>query len=228
MKLGILGGTFNPIHFGHLRVAEEARDKTGLDKVVFVPSGNPPLKTADTIDASHRYIMTKLATDSNVDFVVSDIELRQEEKSYTVNTIQRLREIYREDELFFILGIDAFMDMPNWWLPDVLMSMVDFILVTRPGFDMADAAKSPYVKCRYGHCEEQSDEAISKREIATPSARNDIFRLKSGKKVIPVQVTLMDISSTQIRGLLREGRSVKYLLPEPVERYIYSHNLYRQ
>ncbi|MBI5213272.1 MAG: nicotinate-nucleotide adenylyltransferase [Nitrospirae bacterium] len=209
MRIGILGGTFNPIHFGHLRAAEEARDKTGLDKVVFVPSGNPPLKTADTIDASDRYIMTKLATDSNVDFVVSDVELRQEEKSYTVNTIQRLREIYPEDELFFILGIDAFMDMPNWWLPDVLMSMVDFILVTRPGFDMADVEKSPYIK-------------------DWQRAGEDFLRLVSGKKVIPVQVTPMDISSTEIRRLLREGRSVKYLLPEPVERYIYSHNLYRQ
>ncbi|MCL4457921.1 MAG: nicotinate-nucleotide adenylyltransferase [Nitrospirae bacterium] len=209
MKLGILGGTFNPIHFGHLRAAEETRDKAGLDKVVFVPSGNPPLKTADTIDASHRYIMTKLATDSNVDFVVSDVELRQEEKSYTVNTIQRLREIYPEDELFFILGVDAFMDMPNWWLPDVLMSMVDFILVTRPGFDMADVAKSPYIE-------------------DGQRAGEDFLRLVSGKKVIPVQVTPMDISSTEIRRLLREGLSIKYLLPEPVERYIYGHDLYRQ
>ena len=209
MKLGILGGTFNPIHFGHLRAAEETRDKAGLDKVVFVPSGNPPLKTADTIDASHRYIMTKLATDSNVDFVVSDVELRQEEKSYTVNTIQRLREIYPEDELFFILGVDAFMDMPNWWLPDVLMSMVDFILVTRPGFDMTDVAKSPYIE-------------------DGQRAGGDFLRLVSGKKVIPVQVTPMDISSTEIRRLLREGLSIKYLLPEPVERYIYGHDLYRQ
>ncbi|HCZ11992.1 MAG TPA: nicotinic acid mononucleotide adenylyltransferase [Nitrospiraceae bacterium] len=209
MKIGILGGTFNPIHFGHLRAAEEARDKTGLDKVVFVPSGNPPLKTADTIDASHRYAMTKLATDSNVDFVVSDVELRQEEKSYTVNTIQRLREIYPEDELFFILGIDAFIDMPNWWQPDILISMTDFILVARPGFDIADAVKSPYVK-------------------AGQRAGEDFFKLKSGKKVIPLEITPLGISSTDIRRLLREGLSIKYLLPEPVERYIYGHDLYGQ
>lgn len=100
MRLGILGGTFNPIHFGHLRAAEEARERGNLNKVIFMPSGNPPLKTQDLIDASHRYAMARLTTASKVNFVVSDLEIRQIEKSYTVNTIQRLCEIYPGDELF--------------------------------------------------------------------------------------------------------------------------------
>jgi nicotinate-nucleotide adenylyltransferase len=183
--------------------------------------------------------MTRLATASNVNFVVSDLEIRQIEKSYTVNTIQRLCEIYPGDELFFILGIDAFLDIPNWWQPDVLTGMVDFILVTRPGFDLMDVLKSPYVKQQSCHshprksqtfwgprCEEQSDEAISSNKIATPSARNDIFRLKSGRKALVLQMTPMGISSTEIRRLLREGKSIKYLLPDKVEEYIYQHNLY--
>lgn len=206
MRLGILGGTFNPIHFGHLRAAEEARGRVGLDKIIFMPSGNPPLKIVDLIDTSHRYAMARLATASNVNFVVSDLEIRQIEKSYTVNTIQRLCEIYPGDEIFFILGIDAFLDIPNWWQPDVLTGMVDFILVTRPGFDLMDALKSPYVL--------SADEGLEQ------------FRLKSGRKAFVLQMTPMGISSTEIRRLLREGKSIKYLLPEKVEQYIYQHNLY--
>lgn len=206
MKLGILGGTFNPIHFGHLRAAEEARERVNLDKVIFMPSGNPPLKTLDLIDAFHRYAMARLATASNVNFVVSDLEIRQAEKSYTVNTIQRLCEIYPGDKLFFILGIDAFLDMPNWWHPDTLTGMIDFVLVTRPGFDLTDVLKSPYVQ--------NADNELNQ------------FDLKSGRKAFVLQMTPMGISSTEIRRLLSEGKSIKYLLPDKVEEYIYQHNLY--
>lgn len=208
MRLGILGGTFNPVHFGHLRAAEEARFRVNLDKVIFMPSGNPPLKALDLIDASHRYTMTRLATASNVNFVVSDIEIRQTEKSYTANTLQRLREIYPEDELFFILGIDAFLDIPNWWQPEALISMIDFIVVARPGFDLMDILKSSYVQ--------SADSELNQ------------FQLKSGRKAFVLQMTPLGVSSTDIRRLLKEGKSIKYLLPEKVEEYIYAHNLYRQ
>jgi len=204
MKIGILGGTFNPIHFGHLRAAEETRELVNLDKVIFMPSGNPPLKSVDLIEASHRYAMARLATASNVNFVVSDLEMRQTEKSYTVNTIHRLYEIYPGDELFFILGIDAFLDIPNWWQPDILTSMIDFILVTRPGFKLEEISKSPYVA----------------------SLSSDFCFLTSGRKALVLRMTPMGISSTEIRRLLREGKSIKYLLPDKVEEYIYQHNLY--
>lgn len=208
MRLGIFGGTFNPVHFGHLRAAEEAKERIGLDKVIFIPSGNPPIKTEDLIEPSHRYTMTRLATDSNVSFVVSDIELRGSEKSYTVKTLQQLIEIYPDDELFFILGIDAFLDIPNWWQSDSLISMVDFVLMTRPGFDFVDIADSPYV-------------------LAPPSLSYDFWLLVSGKKVFPVEITPLAISSTRIRSLLKDGSSIRYLLPEVVEQYIYEHNLYK-
>lgn len=207
MRLGIFGGTFNPIHFGHLRAAEEAREQVRLDKVIFMPSGNPPLKASDLIDAQHRYAMTKLATDSNVNFVVSDIELRGREKSYTVNTINKLKEIHSGDDLFFILGIDAFLDIPNWWQPEKLISMIDFIIVTRPGFNPKDILKSPYIK---------KDRFASKSLVMT-----------SGRKIIFVQITNIDISSTEIRRLLKENKSIKYLLPEIAEQYIYSNRLYK-
>jgi nicotinate-nucleotide adenylyltransferase len=222
VRLGILGGTFNPIHFGHLRAAEEAREKGNLDKVIFMPSGNPPLKIVDLIDASHRYAMARLATASNVNFVVSDLEIRQIEKSYTVNTIQRLCEIYPGDELFFILGIDAFLDIPNWWQPDVLTAMVDFILMTRPGFDLMDVLKSPYINKGQG----SKVNAVRSDASNGVKGQGEEIRLLSGRKALVLQMTPMGISSTEIRRLLREGKSIKYLLPDKVEEYIYQHNLY--
>lgn len=213
MKLGIFGGTFNPIHFGHLRAAEEVREKLNLDKVIFMPSGNPPLKTLDLIDASHRYTMARLATASNVNFVVSDIEVRQIEKSYTVNTIQRLYEIYRGEELFFILGIDAFLDIPNWWQPEVLVSLIDFILVTRPGYKLTDILKSPYIL----------EDRTQKTESMLTTG---YWMLTSKKKAFVLETTPIGISSTEIRRLLKECKSIKYLLPDKVEEYIYQHKLY--
>lgn len=226
-----MGGTFNPAHFGHLRAAEEARYKVSLDKVIFMPSGNPPIKAVDLIDASHRYAMTRLATASNVNFVVSDIEIRDAEKSYTVNTIQRLRGIYPDDELFFILGIDAFLDMPNWWQPDALVSMVDFILVTRPGFDFTNIMKSPYIKdsnklqVTSNELKEKKD--TNRLQVAGYKLEDSELKLKSGRRVIPLKMTPLGISSTEIRRFLKAGKSIKYLLPEPVEEYIYKHKLYQ-
>ncbi len=211
MKLGIFGGTFNPIHLGHLRAAEEVRFLTGLDKVIFMPSGNPPLKSSELAEASHRDAMARLATGSNVDFVVSDVEMRQEEKSYTVSTVAKLRELYPEDELFFILGLDAFYDLPNWKEPERLISSIDFIIVTRPGFDIKELQASPFV------------------ESVAPASHNAaaMVHLKNGRKAFIVVVSAFEISSTEIRRLVREGRSIKYLLPESVEEYIRSHRLYR-
>ncbi len=206
MKLGIFGGTFNPIHFGHLRVAEEVREKTNLDKIIFIPSGNPPLKTIDLIEASHRYRMTEIAITSNANFEISALEIKQKGKSYTLNTIQRLYKIYPEDELYLILGVDAFMDLPNWWQPEALIRLIDFIVVPRPGFNQRDILKSPYL----------TQGSISSRPLI----------MKSGRKLICIQTTQIDISSTKIRKLLRDKKSIKYLLPEGVENYIYSHRLY--
>jgi nicotinate-nucleotide adenylyltransferase len=219
MRLGIFGGTFNPIHYGHLRAAEEARQRVGIDKIIFVPSGNPPLKSQDLIAASHRYAMAMLATASNANFVVSDIEISQAGKSYTVDTIERLIEMYPEDELFFILGVDAFLEIPNWWQPEKLISLVDFVIVTRHGIDLMDVMKLPYI---------QNTEDITQNTapLTNPSP-SDSWLLTSGRKAIVLQMTPLGISSTQIRRLVREGDSIKYLLPEIVENYIYKNNLYR-
>jgi nicotinate-nucleotide adenylyltransferase len=210
MKLGIFGGTFNPIHFGHLRAAEEVRYLIGLDQVIFMPSGNPPLKSSELAEASHRHVMTHLATQGNVDFSVSDIEMSQQEKSYTVATVERLGSMYPEDKLFFILGLDAFLDLPNWREPERLISSIDFIVVTRPGLDMKQLDISSYVEGVLG----ESGACVTS------------YRLAGGRTVHIAAVSAFDISSTNIRRLVREGRSIKYLLPEPVEQYVLSHRLY--
>lgn len=207
MKLGIFGGTFNPIHFGHLRTAEETREALGLDGVIFVPSGNPPLKRQGLADAAHRYEMAALATAPNPCFRLSDVELRRAEKSYTVTTLHLLREQYPDDELLFILGIDAFLDIPHWRWPDSLIAMTDFVVVVRPGFSLSLLASSPYLSDR--------------------QAEGGGLTLASGRRIIPVQVTQLAISSTDIRGRVSEGKSIKYLVPEPVEHYILTHGLYR-
>jgi nicotinate-nucleotide adenylyltransferase len=210
MKLGIFGGTFNPIHFGHLRAAEEVRYLIGLDKVIFMPSGNPPLKSSDLAEASHRYAMNRLATQSNENFLVSDIEMRQDVKSYTIATVDTLSRMYPEDELFFIMGLDAFLDMPNWREPDRLITSINFIIVTRPGFSVNELNASPY----FGG------------EVINVNAGVASLRLRGGRKAWVAAVSVFDISSTTIRHLAMQGKSIKYLLPEAVEHYILSHRLY--
>ncbi|HYQ48635.1 MAG TPA: nicotinate (nicotinamide) nucleotide adenylyltransferase, partial [Thermodesulfovibrionales bacterium] len=144
MKLGIFGGTFNPIHFGHLRVAEDVRETAGLDRIIFIPSGTPPLKTNDIAPARQRLAMTQLAIKGNPFFGTLDIECRSRQKSYTVRTMERLQKLYPDDRLFFMLGIDAFLDIPNWHRPDMLVEQTDFMVLSRPGSRFIDLSSSPY------------------------------------------------------------------------------------
>ncbi len=213
MRLGIFGGTFNPIHFGHLRAAEEVWYSCNVDRILFLPSGNPPLKVADLADAHHRFVMAERAIESNEHFSISNIEILKKGKSYTVNVLKELYAMYPEDELFFVLGIDAFLDIPHWWHPEALASMIDFIVVTRPGYRITDIVQSPYVK----------DTLVIPEPLC---GENYCIGLKSGRKATLVPLTPLDISSTKIRRLVRAGKSIKYLLPEAVEHYIITESIY--
>ncbi len=231
MRLGIFGGTFNPVHSGHLRTAEEARYKLRLDKVIFVPAGNPPFKERNAVAASHRYAMATLAAASNKDFIVSDFEAVRQGKSYTVDTLEMLCKRYPGDELFFILGSDAFLDMPKWREPEKLTGMTDFIIVGRPGFGFDAIAGSPYIK---NVNSEEVNSELKKEEVhgVSNDSRFTIhgsrtLKLVSGRSAFLVPVTQMDISLTGIRRLVEENRSIKYLLPASVERYIKKHKLYQ-
>lgn len=216
MKVGIFGGTFNPIHYGHLRAAEEVREKLGFDKVLFIPSGSPPLKTEELADAIHRYKMTRLALVTNRLFELSDIECRLSGKSYTVTTVERLKENNPEVEFFFILGVDAFLDITNWRHPERLVTLTNFVIISRPGFRFIDLQVSPYIKINRRTLEELDNAKIETYSI----------KLKSNRDVTFLKLTPIGTSSTEIRTLIKQGKSIKYLLPAEVESYIIANKLY--
>ncbi len=183
------------------------RETLGLSKVVFVPSRVPPLKDRDLADAGHRLEMVRLAVEANPGFEVSDLECRGSGKSYTVETLMELKRRDPGMEILFILGVDAFLDIPNWHKPEMLVRLCDFVVVNRPPHDIEEILSSPLVdmaECREG----------------TP------LRIRGGGKVFPVVCTPIGISATDIRQRLRQGRSIKYLLPESVESYIISNRVY--
>lgn len=217
MRIGIFGGTFNPIHYGHLRAAEEAREMLALDKVLFIPSGNPPLKVRELADARHRYKMTRLAVIRNRLFDVLDIECIKKGKSYTVDTLETLLKLYSDSELYFILGIDAFLEMPNWWKPEKLISLVNFMVLSRPGSRFIDLLSSPYLNI--------------KKEIMVKLDNSEIKSFTTGlqtrKEAVLLGVTPIGISSTDLRNRIKEGLSIKYMLPEEIESYIISNKLYK-
>jgi len=215
-RIGVFGGTFNPIHYGHLRAAEEVREMLGFDRVLFVPSGNPPLKTGDLADALKRYEMVRLATAGNRAFDVLDIESVKPAKSYTVETLEVLLSRYAESELYFMLGMDAFLDIPNWWMPEKLVKMVNFAVISRPGRKFEDLLSSPYMDVEPGDL----------RALDDSGGEFKITRLKSLKEAALAKITSIDISSSDIRRRMLAGQSVKYLLPESVESFIISNKLY--
>ncbi|MDH4233302.1 MAG: nicotinate-nucleotide adenylyltransferase [Nitrospirota bacterium] len=218
MKIGIFGGTFNPIHYGHLRSAEEIRGRFGLDRIFFIPSGNPPLKRKDLAEAAHRYAMVKMAVRENPSFEVLDIECARPGKSYTVNTLEQLLEDHPDTDFYFLLGIDAFLDIPNWREPEQILSLTNFIVLSRPGKNFIELFHSPYLEV--------------KKNVLAGLDRGEgdscATVLKSGKKAFLTRVTPIGISSTGIRKSIKKGSSIKYLLPAEVESYIISHSLYMQ
>lgn len=137
MKIGILGGTFNPIHVGHLILAEETRQKLNLSKIIFVPSFLPPHKEANSIlSAKHRYKMVELAIKKNKFFQVSDIEIKRENKSYTIDTLRQLKREYPKSVLFFIIGSDIIKDLSKWQDIKEVEQLAKFVIATRPGYPL--------------------------------------------------------------------------------------------
>jgi nicotinate-nucleotide adenylyltransferase len=138
MKIGILGGTFNPIHIGHLILAEEVREKLGLSKIVFVPTNLPPHKdNRDVVDSKHRYKMIKFAIAGNKDFTVSDVEIKRGGKSYSIDTIHEFKNKYRASKLYFITGSDLLKYLKEWKDINKILKLVNFIVANRPGYALS-------------------------------------------------------------------------------------------
>ncbi len=215
-KLGILGGTFNPVHFGHLAAAEEVRTRLKLDLILFIPSAMPPHKHDENVPpAVHRMEMVRLAVAENPAFEPSDIEIMRGGRSYTIDTIDELRRIHPADELFFITGLDSFQEIKTWHRWQDLLARCRFVVLSRPGYRFSDLAKIDFLKA-----------AAADLEGLDRGSRTRSIVYAGAFAIFLETIPLYDISSTDIRKRVREGRSIKYLLPEPVETYIIKNKLY--
>jgi len=215
-KFGILGGTFNPIHYGHLAAAEEIRDRLKLDRVLFTPSHLPPHKhEEDMPPAAQRLEMVRLAIVSNPRFSVSDIEVKRGGKSYTVETVATLRTMHPATEFYFITGLDSFLEIQTWYHWERLLTLCSFAVLSRPGYRFADLMKIDFMK---GASKELA--ALDRGEMVHVMFQPDGF------KICLEMIPLYDISSTDIRKRIRDSRTVKYHLPEDVETYIIKNKLY--
>jgi len=211
MKIGIFGGTFNPIHFAHLRIVEEIREAFALSKVIFVPAATPPHKPlADDLSFAERVKMVGLAVQGNPHFTVSDLEGQREGKSYSIDTLRVFREKYPTDELFLIMGSDSFADFKSWKNYSAIFSCCNIVTISRPGTRLFLNQALP-VDIAHEFCYHESQNRLSHR---------------SGYSVYSIEGTQLDISSTAIRSLLRQGKSIKYLLPATVEQYIKQQRFY--
>ena len=211
-KVGLFGGTFNPIHLGHLRGAEEIRESLGLERVIFIPAAIPPHKEmADVIEPLARLEMVRLATAANPFFSVSDVELRRSGKSYTIGTLRYFHE-KEGDSLFFIVGKEAFAEIETWKEYGKLFSLSNFIVMAPTGFGKTPpSSRLPKGLASSFHYDHDGG----------------YWRHESGHTLHFQEIAFLDISSTRIRELIGRGKSLKYLVPSEVETYIQSHGLYR-
>jgi nicotinate-nucleotide adenylyltransferase len=186
-KIGILGGTFNPIHKGHLTLARDALKQFDLDRVFFIPCARPPHKRPDRLaSARHRIGMLKAVLRDDPRFVVSDIEIKRGGISYSIDTVRRLKRLHPKAKVYFIIGGDSVDELKSWKRIDEIRKLCAFVAMGRPG-----------------------------------------FRVRSSSKVKMFKGHLMDISSSEIRKRVAEGRRIRHLVPEAVERYIIDRRLYQ-
>lgn len=197
-RIGVMGGTFDPIHIGHLVTAEAVRLEYNLEKVIFIPASQPPHKQNSTVTpAFHRYIMTVMATYSNPFFFVSDMELNRPGPSYTLDTMRALIAQYGDNsDFYFITGVDAVQDLATWHNVEELLDICHFVAATRPG------------------CIGTIDNVIQ------------YFGAKGQERIHRLATPELEISSTDIREKVKKGLSIKYIVPESVESYILKENLY--
>lgn len=219
-----MGGSFNPIHYGHLVAAAEAQEEFVLDKILFIPAAIPPHKGAEElVESFHRMAMVILATISNEKFIPSTIEIERGGKSYSVDTILQLQQIYgHETEFFFVLGADSFIDISYWKDADKLLRLCNFIVTTRPGYgvDIVPETLEHSLKPRYKGLD------FKLFENSLPSRHLTITISGSPFSIYLMKIHSLEISSSEIRKRVANGQSISYLLPDSVENYIRKNKLY--
>lgn len=198
-KIGIMGGTFDPIHYGHLLIAQSAADEYDLDQVIFIPNGQPPHKDMQTVtDGNIRCIMVQKAIADNPCFQLSKLEIVNTEVNYTYQTLQKIEKSHPESELYFIMGEDSLKDFEGWREPALICQLATILVAVRDDI--------------------QGKELEQYMQHLKQLFQAHIFKLHSPN---------YSVSSRNIRARIQSGKSVRYLLPEPVKKYIESQNLYR-
>ena len=217
-SVGLLGGTFNPIHNGHVAIARQAREVLALDRVVLIPTGDPPHKPHENLAAAKdRFEMVRLAIASDPSLSLSDVEVRRSGKSYTIDTIRLLQQEYGpEARLFFLIGLDAFLEFPTWQDPATLLTLCSFVVLSRPGL---------------------SFQALSGLPLIPPIPLASLVELDAGRSVrldVPVGAQSLiclrlppnSVSASDIRARIAQGAPTANLLPPMVESYILQHHIY--
>lgn len=221
LRIGIFGGTFNPIHQGHLAIAEEVQKTLGLDRTLFIPAGRPPHKKGRRVlPAKHRLEMVRLAIQGRPGLEVSDLEIARPGKSYTIETVKALERKFPKGTAFYlILGLDAFLEFSTWRSPEDLMARCHIVVVSRPGFRFSDLTRLDFLGRLDPRLLVDLDKGRRSLYEGPPSPAT---------RLILIRVTAHDVSATQIRDHLSGGKRFKNLLPPLVESYIINHNFYRR
>lgn len=213
MRIGLFGGTFDPIHWGHLRSAEEVSETFDLDRILFIPASIPPHKRGQTTTpARDRLQMVRLAVAKNPRFRVSTVEISRPGVSYSIDTIRHFAGRKRKgDSLFFIIGLDAFREISSWKNFTEIFPLCDFIVTSRPGSKDSDPLRGTGV-------------AVKKLFCYDHKQRN--YKHWSGTRIFFIKLTDIAISASEIRERVKEGKSIRYLVPLRVETYIKKQDLY--
>ncbi|MCX5723954.1 MAG: nicotinate-nucleotide adenylyltransferase [Nitrospirae bacterium] len=220
LRLGLLGGSFNPIHHGHLAIARQTREALGLDRILFIPTSQPPHKRNGSLaPAQDRYEMVRLAIASDHTLGISDVEISRPGKSYTIDTVRLLQQEYgAQTQLFFLIGLDAFLEFPSWRDPQALLELCQFVVLSRPG---------------------QSFRSLSTVRLLPPIPFPSLADLDAGRisrieaplgkqGLICLKLPPCPISASDIRTRIRQGLPLANLLPPSVESYILQHHLYQE
>ena len=210
--IGVYGGTFDPIHFGHLRPALDVMQGLGLEQIRFIPCGQPPHRQPPVADAAQRLEMVKLAVQDQAGFVTDDRELNRPGLSYMVDTLHSLKQEMSEKSFCLIIGMDAFCSFDQWKNWQEILLLVNLVVIHRPNAEFDET---------------QTSEALC--SCLSQSRVNDVTELKAATsgKILFYPVTQLDISSTQIRESIKQGKDVHYLMPESIVEYIQQHRIYQ-
>lgn len=211
MRLGVFGGTFDPVHLAHLIAAERLREEARLDRVLFVPSSTPPHRGAPHASAAHRLAMVEAAVSAHPGFEACDLEVRRGGRSYSVDTLRELARLHPGARLEFILGLDAFAEISSWREAEALFGLAGFLVMPRPGHEETDLVSCLPAGLRAG----------------ARRSSSSVWLLEGGGVITLAEVPRLEISASDIRRRLAAGRSVRYLVPEAVRLYIEREGLYR-